>query len=247
MSTFPRALDKLEVELSNWLLPTESEKYRSYRELITRSQVIGEGRWGSGDLMLAEKVGEIDLTLRMSQVVAYGECIIDSETLTISIHEPNIDDQIEVHFSGIYPLPKNPVVTKRWTYSYWNPGDACPATGKSVRTIPIVRQNATIYTLAISATQKSLWLHHHSSGWNQLIPVTGFYDELLRTKGIRDAALIMNPKTFFEKCDEFFDNEYRLALIEYNERIGNKIAGLEDIVMQKEMKRKPLLARILGK
>lgn len=247
MNMFPRKLTDVERKIIFWLLPEKIQGYRIYREMITRSQVIGEGRWGSGDLMLAEKTRGIDLTLGMSQVVAFGECVIDSSTLTISIHEPNIDDQIEVHFSGLFLLPENLDITKRWTYSYWKPGDICPATGTSVRTIYIERQNKTIYTLAISKAQRSLWLHHHDSGWNQLIPVTGFYDELLRTKNIRDAALIMNPKTFFEKCDEFSDNEYRTALIEYNNRITHKIVGLEDVVIYKEMKRKPLLARILGK
>ncbi len=245
--SFRRPLTHAENEFLLWLLPEEKEGYRIHREFAMRSNVIGEGRWGSGDLMLAQKEDAIDVTLGMSHVVAYGECEIDSTTLTISIHEPNIDDQMEVQFSGVYPLPESPVVTNGWTYSYWKPGSPCPATGQQVKEISVADLDSTIYTIAISSEKKTMWLHHHRSGWNQLLPVTGFYDELLRTKGIRDAKLVLNPKTFFERLNDFSESDYRLALVEYNNRIGNKIAGLEGVNVMPVPKRKSFMARILDK
>src|SRR5438034_876710 len=84
----------------------------------------------------------------------------------------------------------------------YKPFDSCPATGTAVREIVIKDSNKTVkYVLAISKAKKVLWLHHIFSGFNQLIPLTAFYDELLRTKHIRDAKFISHPASFFDQID----------------------------------------------
>ncbi len=248
MSEYPRALTHVERELALWLLPEELPFYSDYRNAIITKEVIAEGRWGAGDLLIGSRDAYIDLTLGMTQVVAYVECTIGGETLTIGIHEPNQDDLVELQFSGIYPLPDDLVVDKGWSYSYWKPGMNCPASGTEVREITLYKTlEEPVFTLAISKTNRSLWLHHHANGWNQLIPVTMFYDELLRTKHIRDAALITKPSTFFEKVDEFQDYEYRTALQEYNYRKGNKLDLDGLIISETREAKKSFLGKILGK
>src|SRR5690242_3935047 len=103
----PRSLTHTELEFIRWLLPEHSSVYTTTLKQIEKGSVLGEGRWGAGDLMIGNPNTSIDLTLGMTPVIAYGECIIGAEKLTISIHEPNIDDQIEIHFAGIYPLPED--------------------------------------------------------------------------------------------------------------------------------------------
>lgn len=248
MSEYPRALTHVERELALWLLPEELLFYSDYRNAIFTKEVIAQGRWGTGDLLVGSRDAYIDLTLGMTQVVAYGECIVGGETLTIGIHEPNQDDLIELQFSGIYPLPENIVIANGWSYSYWKPGMNCPATDTEVREITLNKSfDNPMFTLAISRANRSLWLHHHINGWNQLIPVTMFYDELLRTKRIRDAALITKPSTFFEKIDEFQDYEYRRALQEYNNRKGNKLDLSDIIISETRQEKKSFLDKILGK
>lgn len=248
MSEYPRALTHVERELALWLLPEELPFYSDYHNVIITKEVIAEGRWGMGDLLIGSRDAYIDLTLGMTQVVAYGECMIGGETLTIGIHEPNQDDLVELQFSGIYPLPDDLVIDNGWSYSYWKPGMNCPATNTEVREITLYRTlEEPVFTLAISKANRSLWLHHHANGWNQLIPVTMFYDELLRTKRIRDAALITKPSTFFEKVDEFQDYEYRTALGEYNNRKGNKLDLNGLIISETRETKKSFLGKILGK
>lgn len=248
MSEYPRALTHVERELALWLLPEEISFYSDYRTPIQTKEVVSEGRWGIGDLLIGARDAYIDLTLGMSQVVAFGECSINGAVLTISIHEPNQDDLVEVQFSGIYPLPDDIIIDNGWSYSFWKPGMNCPATDTELREITLYKtQGEPVFTLAISKANHSLWLHHHASGWNQLIPVTMFYDELLRTKRIRDAALIMKPSTFFEKVDEFQDYEYRTALQEYNNRKGNKLDLNGLVISETREVKKSFFEKIVGK
>lgn len=248
MSDYPRALTHVEQELALWILPEETLLYMDYRDAIQNKEVLAQGRWGAGDLLIGSRGSYIDLTLGMSQVVAYGECCIGERTLTMSIHEPNVDELIEVQFSGVYPLPDDIAIDSGWSYSYWKPGMSCPATGGELREVTLINDvDMPVYTLAISRVKHSLWLHHHASGWNQLIPVTMFYDELLRTQHIRDAELIMKPSTFFERVDDFKDFDYLSALREYNKRKGSKYA-LEGLrISETREEKKTFFERVLGK
>ena len=194
---YPRSLTSVETELLRWLLPINVLAYKPYNYFAKDSQVIGEGRWGEGDLILDKKKLLIDLTLGMSPVVAYGECDLNGNKLSISVHDFNIDDQLEIQFSGVFPIPDSVIVNNKWCYSYWKPGDVCPATQTQIKEI-FIRNNVSVvlYVLAISPAKKVIWLHNTVSGFNQLQPLTSFYDELLRAKHIRDAKLISHPATF---------------------------------------------------
>ncbi len=228
-------------------MPEHIPGYKSYCDFLRVSEVIGEGRWGEGNLILDKKHSDIDLTLGMPPVVAYGECTVNSLPLSVSVHEFNIDGQLEVQFSGAFPIPQSPSIGEKWTYSYWHPGDPCPATNTRAKEITIkTNSNSVKYVLAISVAQKVLWLHHEGSGFNQLIPVTGFYDELLRVKHIRDAALISHPATFFEKVNDFTDAEYITALLEYDKKASRKFDS-SDIVIESVKAKKSLFQKLFTK
>jgi hypothetical protein len=244
---YPSALSPEEVELLLWLVPEDIPAYKPYSNFILSSQIIGEGRWGEGNLILDKKISPIDLTLGMPAVVAYGECLINSYPVSISVHEFNVDDQLEVQFSGIYPIPGLPAISDKWCYSYWKPGDLCPATSTNMKEVGVKNiSNRIRYTLAISVAKKVLWIHHSQSGFNQLIPVTAFYDELLRTKHIRDAKLISHPATFFERVNDFTDAEYIQALLEYNKKASRKFEA-SDIVIEAEKPKKSIFHKLIGK
>jgi predicted RecA/RadA family phage recombinase len=245
--SYPRSLTSIEKDLLSWLLPVDAPFYEPYNNFADSSQVIGEGRWGEGNLLLDKKISSIDLTLGMPSVIAYGECDINGEKLSVSVHEFNIDDQLEVQFSGVFPIPESATRENKWCYSYWKPGDSCPATGKSVKEIHIANNSHTvIYILSISPAKKVLWLHHANSGFNQLLPITQFYDELLRTKHIRDARLISHPSSFFERIDDFDDDEYIKALLEYDKKASRKF-DTTGIVTETMKPKKSIFKKLFAK
>ncbi len=244
---YPRQLQFQEKEILLWLLPDNITAYKPYNDFLKSSQVIGEGRWGEGNLLLDKKASSIDLSLGMPPVVAYGECTINESPLSISIHEFNIDDQLEIQFSGAFPISEPQSIRNQWCYSYWKPGDPCPATGGAIREISITNtSHSVVYVLAISPMKKVLWLHHSQTGFNQLIPVTAFYDELLRAKHIRDGALISRPATFFERINEFTDAEYIVALLEYDKKATRKFDS-SNIVIESEKIKKSLFQKLFIK
>ncbi len=229
-----KKLTTSELEFVKWLLPRESEVYNDILHRIEHGVVLGEGRWGVGDLMIGTEGEAIDLTLGMSPVIAYGECRIGGTDVSISIHEPNVDDQIEIQFSGLYPIPESPSVDSGWTYSYWQPGMNSPISGVPVRTIELNTGHGILrYVLAIDSTKRSIWLHHTQTAFNELLPVTGFVDELLRTHGIRDAGSVTQPTKIFERLSEFSDNDLRRAFIEYAKQSQRKFE-VEDLITEPE-------------
>ena len=72
------------------------------------------------------------------------------------------------------------------------------------------------YLLAIAPLHKKIWLHEYESGINFLIPVTNFYNELMRVCSIKDTKVALKPFSFFEKLFDYKDEELRLAFISYN-------------------------------
>lgn len=245
--SYPRPVSPEEKKLLLWLLPEDKIAYQSYCDFVTISEVMGEGRWGEGNLILDKKRSSIDLALGMPPVVAYGECDMNGVKHSISVHDFNIDDQLEVQFSGIFPIPESAAIENNWCYSYWKPGDVCPATGKPVKEIVLRdKTGSALYVLSISPAKKVLWLHHANSGFNQLLPLTSFYDELLRTKHIRDAKLISRPATFFERINDFSDSEYIKALFEYDKKASRKF-DTTGISFETETKKKSIFKKLFGK
>ncbi|MEI8134319.1 MAG: hypothetical protein WCH46_04460 [bacterium] len=245
-SEFPRQASETEIELLRWLLPHSSLGYLPYREFITKAQIIGEGRWGEGDLIFDTKLSTIDRTLGMMPVVSYGEFETNQRAFSISIHDFNVDDQLEVQFSGVYPVSGSNIKMK-WCYSYWKSGDKCPATDSEVREV-VIQDNSEsiIYVLAISPAKKVLWMHSVQTGFNQLIPITSFYDELLRVKHIRDATLISKPSTFFEQVENFTDDDFKKALLEYNKKANHKF-DLSNMLQKSTAPKKSILQKIFGR
>lgn len=197
--------------------------------------------------MLGVSGTELDLTLGMAPVVAYGECIVGEDQLSLSIHELNADNLIEIQFSGVWPIPDEMTVASGWTYSYWKPGMPCPATNTPVREVRLTDPAGTpLYTLALSPAKRVVWLYHHSNGFNQLIALTGFADEVFRTHKIRDANVVTHPATLLERVDEFSDDDLRHAAIEYNMTSTRRFDATK-VAITAKAKEKSLIARLLGR
>src|SRR5512141_2285059 len=96
---FPRELSAREHAWIQWLLPSERPGYRRLAERIRPLFVIGEGRWGKNDFVLGEIGGAIDLTEGMQPVAAFGVVSGTACKVTLSLHYPNDEGQIEFQIS----------------------------------------------------------------------------------------------------------------------------------------------------
>ncbi len=214
---FPRPLSLFEAAVVDRLLPEAKLGYAAYREFALTSIVIGEGRWGAGDLILAKVQASIDLTAGMTPVVSFGEIVVLLEgsqlEVTVTINEPQ-DDQMEVQFSSDASMESlaNVRIANVWSIADWSPKKQA-----AVREINLSDSSHQVrYVFAIDPTRRMLWLHHSASGFNQLIPVTGFYEYLLRSHPPKDKKAPLNARAFFAEVPTLTDEMLRTALLHYN-------------------------------
>jgi hypothetical protein len=237
--TFPRRLTNIENQLLFSVLPERKSGYKLYRDKINSLLVIGAGRFGGGNFILGKEDRKPDISLPSSSVFAIGTDIYEEGIIDIIIHE-EVDDEIEYDISfqdknGLNKsIPDSLTAVKEWNYSEWNPGDNAPDDNSSVREINILDNK---YLLAIAPDHKKIWLHEYESGVNFLIPVTNFYNELMRIINVSETKIALNPSSFFASHTNFADEELRSAFISYN-RYLKRVNIKESIPVQQTIKNK---------
>jgi hypothetical protein len=209
--TFPRELTKIENKLLFSVLPENKPGYNAYRKKISQLLVIGSGRFGGGNFILGSSNNKPDLSLPSSSVLAIGTNIYEEGTIDITIHE-EIDDEIEYDIAvrNSDSLPASLTEIKKWNYSEWNPGYAAPDDSSQVREVLLIDEK---YLLAVAPFHKKIWLHEYDSGINYLIPVTNYYNELMRVTQVKDSTVALKPNSFFDNLDKFNDEELRMAFL----------------------------------
>ncbi len=216
--TFPRSLTSIENMVLFSVLPENKAGYNSYRNKIKALVVTGLGRFGGGNFILGKENTQPDLSFPSSPVFAIGTNVYKEGTIDITIHE-EVDDEIEFDISIMNQfhqegsIPETLTEIKRWNYSEWNPGDKAPNDSSYVREVKIIENK---YILAIAPYHKRIWLHEYKSGINLLIPLSNFYNELMRVCSIKDTKVALNPSSFFENLKNFSDVELKLAFLSYN-------------------------------
>ncbi len=212
--TFPRNLTRIESYLLCSVLPENKIGYKVYSDKINTLVVTGNGRFGGGNFILGKDNTFPDLSFPSSPVFAIGTNICKEGTFDITIHT-EVDEEIEFDISGLNESVEPETLTeiKKWNYSEWNPGDKAPGDGSYVREIKIVEAK---YILAIAPVPKKIWLHEYESGINFLIPLTNFYNELMRVCRINKPGIALNPSSFFNSLKDFTDTELNLTFISYN-------------------------------
>lgn len=185
--------------------------------MISNMSVLGEGRWGEGDLILGATGDVIDTSGPMERVFAYGVIEYESIKRNITIHEESTG-QIEVQFTLIGDAEKKTGrVIRRWCYSYWQPGDLSPYRRIRVREIPLRTVDRSIaFILCIAPDDEKVWLHETASEVNHLIPHTNFHNELMLHLRIRDPKIVHRPKLLFEMEKEYSDGDLMTAFFRYN-------------------------------
>lgn len=214
MMEFPRELTRQEIYLLFSVLPEYKPGYNSYREKINKLYVTGPGRYNNNDLILGRQNTVPDITLPPAPVFAAGIVKIPGDEIDILINE-EVDDEIEIELNikNSTKIPEEINELGRWSYSDWNPGNKSPGDNGEVREIVVVKGK---YILVFAPSHKKIWLHDYENGVNYLIPLTNFYNELMRFKRIKDPAKALNPKLFFEDITGFPDEDLISTLVLYN-------------------------------
>ncbi|HEY6906636.1 MAG TPA: hypothetical protein VI230_04170 [Ignavibacteriaceae bacterium] len=214
MMEFPRELTRQEKYLLFSVLPEYKPGYNSYREKINKLCVTAAGRYNSNNLILGRQNTVPDITLPPAPVFAAGTIKIPGDEIDILINE-EVDDEIEIELNvkNSTDIPEEINELERWSYSDWNPGNKSPGDNGEVREVVAAKGK---YILVFAPSHKKIWLHDYENGVNYLIPLTNFYNELMRFKGIKDPAKALNPKIFFQGMAGFSDYDLINALVLYS-------------------------------
>ena len=210
---YPRALRTKERELLESVLPLERAGYREYRHQIAAMEVIAQGRRGEGDLILGAPGCEPDVVSPLPPVIAFGTVETTQGAFAISIREQYQGQiNVEIVSERQQEIPDHFEEKRRWTYSSWSPGAVSPATGGPVREILV---NPDV-TLGFGTRERRIWVYERAGGMVHLIPITNYYNELMRHKQIRDARIALSSANFWNDLDRYSDAELRAAFVTYN-------------------------------
>jgi hypothetical protein len=211
--SFPRPLRPKERELLSSVLPADRPGYRSYRHLVEKLMVIGEGRMGEGNLILGVHGDTPTIAGPIRPVIAYGVVETTRERFMVTVRE-EAERQLDVEIvsdSGS-EIPDHFEEKRRWTYSTWGPGLPSPSTGKPIREVNI----SGSIVLAIDRDEHRLWVHDGETGVNHLLPITNYYNELMLRKQIREPQVALRSMLLFEQLDSYSDGDLRGAFLAYN-------------------------------
>jgi hypothetical protein len=213
---FPRPLTTREWELIEWILPEDRTGYRKYRELLRSLSVIGQGRWGEGNIILGQPGDTPELSGPMERIFANGIIEADEGKITVSVHE-YAAGQLEIQITNLNDesFPDKLSIKRKVTYSTWKPGIVCPFCNGNVREVHI-NSSEPIAMLAFCRSDRSIWIYDDTGGVNHPIPGTNYYNELMLHKHIKDPALALESNNLFTMLDDYSDNDLRQAFVNYN-------------------------------
>ena len=214
---YPRALTSFEKATLLWLLPEERPGYNVYRRYVFSWSVVGEGRRGAGNYILADAATVPDNESPLPQVFAYG--MIESGTASISVTLRELfEDQLEFEIVNLHgdEIPSTFAEKRRWNLSLWAPSQPCPICKEKLREVVIRRESGASAALAICTGDKRLWIFDEESGVNHLIPVTNFHNAIMLHKSIRDPETALDAANFFKYLHTFSDADLTAAFVQYN-------------------------------
>jgi hypothetical protein len=205
-------LSKNEIKLLLSILPEQKSGYKIYRDMISTMKVMGKGRFNDGNFYLGSGETKPDLSIASTPVFAVGIVKTNTGSIDVLIHEYE-DDLIEVQLSKRISDEEELIIDDALSFSEWISGDKSPGSSEAVKEFEIIKDK---FILVIDKTNKKIWLHNYESGVNQIIPVSNYFNELMRLKKIKDENLFRSPSLFFNKLDDYTDEEFKLAFYQYN-------------------------------
>lgn len=239
--TYPRRLTEIEKKYLRKILPIDRIGYKYYNEKLDELFIIGKGRFQKDDYVLGSQNDKPDFTTPASPMFAAGKIITSSHKVEISIHE-EFEDKIEFDFAVTGDGEFNESIQDYWTYSEWLPGLKSPPDKSDIREVHLEKNNIVI---AIAAYSKRVWVYEFETGINHLIPVTNFYNEIMRVKNERNPKIALEVKRLFTHLNELTDQEIIQGFLSYN-RYLNKIKIDYSLFLSKDKSEKKSFLNIFG-
>lgn len=211
------ALSELERDLLTWVLPQARSAYAPYRHAVMTWGVAARSQRGDGHIVLAPPGGPIDLDMPLPQVLAYGVLETSEGSIAVTVRE-RVAEQLDCDVSSLSgkELPHRFTELRRWSYSDWSPGKPCPMCADGVREVCWTTVAGAAVTLGICQADRRLWVFDSSRELAIPIPVTSFYNELMRVRRIRDPEIALNPDRFYSSLPSYSDAELTEAFVHYN-------------------------------
>lgn len=227
----PRELTEFERGLLLWILPAERQGYHEYRKLVQEWKVVAHGRRGEGNYILAPLGEQADNESPLPQVLAYGMVETDTGSLLVTLRE-RFENQLEFEIQSIRGTfdQKQSREIRRWTYSTWLPGMACPNCNNAVRVVTMATGKGGKFVLSVCVHDERIWVFEERQGLNHPIPVSNFFNELMLHKNIRDPKVALDAKNLFRDLGKYSDADLTHAFRTYN-TIRSKITLESDIVV----------------
>lgn len=205
-------LSQNELKLLFAILPADKPGYKKYRDMISGLKVMGKGRFNDGNFYLGSGETKPDLSIASTPVFAVGIVKTNLGNIDVLIHEYE-DDLIEVQLSKRFGDDDELIIDDVLSFSDWNPGGNSPGSNEVVKEFEIIKDR---FILIIDKSNKKIWLHNFETGVNHIIPVSNYFNELMRLKRIKDENLFRSPSLFFNKLDDFSEEDFKLAFYQYN-------------------------------
>ncbi len=214
MQNFPRELFKSEKEILFSVLPESKSGYKKYRQRINYMKVIGQGRFGGGNFILGFEGDEVELDIPSASVFSSGIVISNESNFDVTIHEEE-EEQIEFDISpfGKIDVDKEIKIESVTSLAFWNKNEKSPFTDSPVSEFVVLKNK---YTLVIDSSAKKIWMNDIETGINHIIPLTNFYNELMRFKDIREHEIALKPGRFFNEVDKYSDEDIISAFLMYD-------------------------------
>ena len=95
--------------------------------------------------------------------------------------------------------------------------------------------SAQLLVLVLCGRDRRIWVYDTRSGVNALIPVTGFYNELMLQMGVKDPKIALDPKRLFNIPDAQSEAELIQAFSSYD-RLRNRVVLSGDLITASERK-----------
>ena len=220
------ALSDLERDLLTWVLPGHRPAYAPYRQAVMTWVVAARAARGDGHIVLAPEGGPLDLEMPLPQVLAYGVLETSEGAIAVTVRE-RVAEQLDCDVSSLSgkELPVRFTELRRWSYSHWNPGNPCPMCGAGVREVRWKTTADSVVTLAICRADRRLWVFDSTRDLAKPVPVTSFYNELMKVRRVRDPEIALSPERFYSSLASYSDAELTEAFFHYN-ALRPKLAGV---------------------
>lgn len=214
MENFPRELYNYEKEILFSVLPESKIGYKKYMQQISEMKVIGQGRFGGGNFILGFEGDEVELDIPSTSVFASGIVKSNQLNFDVTIHQEE-ENQIEYDISpfGKIDVDEEIKIESVTSISFWNKNEKSPFDDSPVNEFVVLKNK---YTLVIDSSAKKIWMNDFKTGINHIIPLTNFYNELMRFKNIREQNIALNPGRFFNDLEKYSEEDLLSAFLMYD-------------------------------